>query len=116
MEVDAGSIRDHGHTCLDLSGLGCTIEAMFDPNNRCDLCDKALLVTSPVRTRCDQCAQYGPPQLIAPRLREFGVKADATGLPCTGCGRDLCHDGATVLQLVEGYCLSCRLDGLHQTG
>lgn len=78
------------------------------------LCDKALLITSPVRTRCDQCTQYGPPQLIATRLREFGVKADATRIACTGCGRDLCHDGATVPQLVEGYCLSCRLDALHQ--
>lgn len=87
---------------------------MFDPENRCDLCAKPLLVTSPLRSRCDQCAHYGPPLAISPPIREFGNKSGSTGVPCTACGRDLCNDGVTVLPLVEGHCVSCRLDGVHQ--
>ena len=88
---------------------------MFDPENRCDLCSKPLIVTAPVRTRCDQCVRYGPPLDITPPIREFGSKGSAA-VPCTGCGRDHCQDGVTVLPLVEGYCVSCRLDGAQLTG
>lgn len=88
---------------------------MFDPNNRCDLCTKPLLVTSPVRTRCDQCVRYGPPIDVTPPIREFGSKGTAP-VPCASWGRDHCQDGLPALPLVEGYYLSCRLDGMQATG
>lgn len=84
---------------------------MFDLENRCDLCDKPLFVTSPVRTRCDQCVRYGPPEEITLKIREFGTKEDATRSPCAGCGRTALEDGVTPIALADGYCLGCRLDG-----
>jgi hypothetical protein len=89
---------------------------MFDPESPCDLCGKPLFVTSPMRTRCDQCVRYGAPLPVAPPIREFGSKGGSAATPCAGCGRDHCQDGVTVLPLVEGYCLSCRLDGAQQAG
>lgn len=102
-----------GRASADLSGHGCMLAGMFDPENRCDLCNKQLYVTAPVRTRCDQCVRYGAPLELAPPIREFGAKADVVAVPCTGCARDVLEDG-TPVPSADGYCLSCRLDGLHK--
>lgn len=114
MGASAGRIEGARCRLAGTVGLWVHTVGAFDTDNPCDLCGKPLLVTSPVRGRCDQCALYGPPVNIALPIREFSAKAESTSVACAGCGRDRCHDGVTALPLVERHCLSCRLDGLHK--
>jgi hypothetical protein len=83
---------------------------MFDPENRCDQCDKPLLVTDPIRSRCDQCVRFGPPIVIAPKIREFGVKTNTAGMSCAVCGRDKGLDDQTPVVLVGDRCVGCLLN------
>lgn len=99
--------------------VGAQVHALgvyFDPDNRCDLCNKPLLVTDPIRSRCDQCVRYGAPEAIELPIRSFGAKPGVVRSACAGCERVTLDDGVTPLALADGLCLGCRLAGTSTAG
>lgn len=71
------------------------------------------MTTTEVPTKCQRC---GRPHLTgvdggttAPRNATPVERA-----PCAGCGRiTVADDGSSALTLAEGYCLFCRVLGMH---
>jgi hypothetical protein len=86
------------------------------PTN-CNRCDQPLLIRIEGRDVCERC-----------RLGRTRLPCDATDTvtdeqekpterpPCVGCGRTSAEDvnGRYIVAVaIDGYCLSCRVQGFH---
>jgi hypothetical protein len=109
---------------LVLSGLGVTLldvpsettettrtEDSQVPTH-CELCGQRLCLLVAGRSVCERCRMG-----LTVRPAEAGESPSSTGhvqqrRPCRGCGRTELESGG-VIALADGYCLLCRLDGLH---
>lgn len=75
-------------------------------------CGEPILFKPAERTVCGRCELWGPP---VPVVASVGrVLVERTPVACAGCGRSVVDGEATALPLADGYCLGCRLDGVHE--
>jgi hypothetical protein len=77
----------------------------------CVRCGQRLLLLAEGREVCERCHLGHPSGEVVVETRK--AKPPAIPVACSGCGRDVLEDGVTPVPVAEGYCLSCRLDGVH---
>ena len=77
----------------------------------CELCGQRLCLLVAGRSVCERCRMG-----LTVRPAEVGESLPSRPVeqrrPCRGCGRTELDSGG-VVALADGYCLLCRLDGLH---
>ena len=93
-----------------LSDLG---ERLCGVATECSKCGQRLLLQKPDRDVCARCelgrgGDYGAVVIETRKARPLVAPE-----PCTGCGRSTVDGEDTRLPLADGWCLSCRLDGVH---
>lgn len=92
-----------------------TIEAPTE----CIRCGQALLLRVEGRDVCERC-RLGRSRLPSDDATDSSDDAQekpADRPPCNGCGRTKAEDGSYLVAVaIDGYCLSCRIQGLHHGG
>jgi hypothetical protein len=77
----------------------------------CVRCGQRLLLLAAGREVCERCHLGHPSGEVVVETRK--AKPLAIPVACSGCGREVLDDGVTPVPVADGYCLSCRLDGVH---
>jgi hypothetical protein len=86
----------------------------------CVRCGQALLLRVEGRDVCERCRLGGSHLLTDGAAHASDAEEQekpAERPPCTGCGRTRAEDGSYLVAVaIDGYCLSCRVQGLHLGG
>jgi hypothetical protein len=80
----------------------------------CGRCGQALTLRCEGRELCERCRLGRTP--TAEQAEDSAAGATEPEIirpPCRGCGRVKADAGYIVAVAIDGYCLSCRVQGLH---
>ncbi|HEY1971578.1 MAG TPA: hypothetical protein VGH89_26730 [Pseudonocardia sp.] len=67
------------------------------------------------REQCERCrlGRTPTPEQLAEDSAGAASEPEIVRPPCLSCGRVQAEEGYIVAVAIDGYCLSCRVQGLH---